>query len=298
MRRLEEILLSPKSVQSILDSKNPLHLAGWLSSCHGFWYNAALILPSLLFVAFLASQARKSLTKLSYGRSYIMISYYGLLWAVSVFNLLWCVLQYWECTPGRELNWNLLTLFTKSGLLFLEISLLAFLLQGNQVSGLDALTRTFVISGMVVALDIILKCIYIFILGVPLFLGNGDGVNRVKWGLWATHKFLLTAVYAIIFFMHHSKWKERLPARPMFYKYIMCMFLLNVVGLVSCGILGSGGAFAIWLYNLTVICYHSLYLPLLYVTFLADFFQEEDLNLENAYYSEMKDAGFFDADWD
>lgn len=26
--------------------------------------------------------------------------------------------------------------------------------------------------------------------------------------------------------------------------------------------------------------------------------QEEDLNLENVYYSEMKDAGFFDADWE
>jgi len=26
------------------------------------------------------------------------------------------------------------------------------------------------------------------------------------------------------------------------------------------------------LYNLTTVCYHSLYLPLLYVTFLADFF--------------------------
>jgi|APAra0007618407_1042631.scaffolds.fasta_scaffold08058_1 hypothetical protein len=26
--------------------------------------------------------------------------------------------------------------------------------------------------------------------------------------------------------------------------------------------------------------------------------QEEDLNLENVYYSEMKDAGFFDSDWE
>lgn len=26
--------------------------------------------------------------------------------------------------------------------------------------------------------------------------------------------------------------------------------------------------------------------------------QEEDFHLENVYYSEMKDAGFFDADWE
>ncbi|KAK4833139.1 hypothetical protein QYF36_004112 [Acer negundo] len=52
------------------------------------------------------------------------------------------------------------------------------------------------------------------------------------------------------------------------------------------------------LYNLTVNCYHSLYLHFLFVTFLAGFFQEEDFLLDSACYSEMKDAGFFDADWD
>ncbi|CAA6653522.1 unnamed protein product [Spirodela intermedia] len=227
-----------------------------------------------------------------------MISYYGLLWAVSLFNLTWCVLQYWQCTPGRELSWNLLTLLTTSGLLFLEISLVAFLLQGNQASGLEALTRTFAISGVIVAVDVFLKSLYVFGFGVPLFIDNGTAANRVKWGLWAIHKLLLTAVYGIIVFMHHSKWKERLPARPMFYKYIVYMFLLNAAALFACGLLGNGGGFSFWLYNLSIICYHSFYPPLLYITFLADFFQEEDLNLENAYYSEMKDAGFFDADWD
>lgn len=76
------------------------------------------------------------------------------------------------------------------------------------------------------------------------------------------------------------------------------------------------------MYNLVVICHHTLYLPFVYITFLSDFFQvyisislrcfcnnechfsgevieflclqEEDLLLDNAYYSEMKDAGFFD----
>lgn len=288
-------LLSPLAVEYV---GGPENFNEWLSSCHGLWYNLFLIVPSALFVAFLASQARKSLTKLSYGRSYIMISYYGLLWAVSLFNLVWCIFQYRECTGGSVLSWNLLTLVTKSGLLFMEISLVAFLLQGNQASSMEALTRTFLISGIIISVDIFLKSIYVFILGVPLFIDNGSPTNKVKWILWAFHKLLLAAVYGTILFIHHSKWRERLPARPIFYKYVVCMFLLNVVVLLSCGFLGNGVSFGAWLYDLSVVCYHSLYLPLLYITFLADFFQEEDLNLENAYYSEMRDAGFFDADWD
>ncbi|MFQ6634889.1 hypothetical protein Gotur_011424, partial [Gossypium turneri] len=66
-------------------------------------------------------------------------------------------MQAWECTPGKEMAWNILSLFTTSGMLFLEVSLLAFLLQGNHASGLQALTQTFVISGLIVGLDLLLK---------------------------------------------------------------------------------------------------------------------------------------------
>ncbi|TYG51136.1 hypothetical protein ES288_D10G232700v1 [Gossypium darwinii] len=190
-----------------------------------------------------------------------MISYYGCLWLVSLLNLVWCFVQAWECTLGKEMAWNILSLFTTSGMLFLEVSLLAFLLQGNHASGLQALTWTFVISGLFVGLDLLLKAIYLFGFGVPLFIDNSEHPRQIKWGLWVVHRLVLTAIYGSILFMYHSKWRERL-------------------------------------YSATIVCYHAFCLPLLYITFLADFFEEEDMRLENVYYSEMKDASFFDADWE
>lgn len=86
------------------------------------------------------------------------------------------IAQAWECTAGKELAWNVLSLFTTSGMLFLEVSLLAFLFQGNHVNGLEAMTRTFGVSGLVVGLDIILKVsilvshISSFLSGVCLFV--------------------------------------------------------------------------------------------------------------------------------
>lgn len=65
--------------------------------------------------------------------------------------------QAWQCMPDRAFSWNVLSLFTKSGMLFLEVSLIAFLLQGNDASGFESLARTFVISGAVVAADVLLK---------------------------------------------------------------------------------------------------------------------------------------------
>ncbi|KAF5740573.1 hypothetical protein HS088_TW11G00647 [Tripterygium wilfordii] len=269
----------------------------WLFECHGFWHNVALIVPSLLFVLYLAFQAKKSFVKLSNGRSYIMISYYGTLWLISLLNLAWCSLQGWECGSGNEVAWNILSLLTKSGMLFLEVSLVVFLLQGNYASGFETLTWIFIISGLIVGCDILLKAIYVFGFGVPLFVDSIENPHH-KWGLWVVHRLVLTAVYGFILFLYHSKWRERLPARPAFYKYITIMFTLNAIALLACALTGRGANFGFWLYGATIVCYHAFYLPLIYVTFLADFLQEEGLHLENAYYSEMKDAGFFDVDWD
>jgi len=40
--------------------------------------------------------------------------------------------------------------------------------------------------------------------------------------------------------------------------------------------------------------YYAIYPPLLYITFLAEFFRDDELDMDNVYYSEMKDAGYFD----
>ncbi|WOL15458.1 transmembrane protein adipocyte-associated 1-like [Canna indica] len=300
MRALEELVpaISLASAPAIADQSAPPASPSWSVGCHGLLYNLALIVPSALFIAYLASQARRSFAKLTNGHSYVMVAYYALLWLVSVLNLLWCLVQAWQCTAAKELPWNMLSLFTQAGMLFLEVSLLAFLLQGNHAGGLEVLTRTFIVSGVIVASDTLLKAIYIFGFGIPLFANSNETLNRARWGLWIVHKLLLTAVYGFIFFLHHSKWRERLPARPSFYKYVCAMLLLNTMSVFGCLLAGNGAGFGIWLFNLTTLCYHSLYLPLLYAIFLADFFQEEDLRLENVYYSEMKDAGFFEDDWE
>ncbi|KAL3335520.1 hypothetical protein AABB24_031640 [Solanum stoloniferum] len=182
-------------------------------------------------------------------------------------------------------------------MLFLEISIVAFLLKENYASCLETLARTFMVSGLLVGVDLLLKAIFIFGFGVPLFL-DVEIADRGKWGVWCTNKLLLTAAYGYILFVHFSKWRDKLPPRPAFYNYVIVMFVTTAVMLFSCGLAGIRGGFGLWLYNLTVVCYHSLYLPFLYVTFLADFFKEEDWLLDSAYYSEMKDAGFFDADWE
>ena len=65
------------------------------SECKGrfFWYDNFLVVSSVLFVLYLAVLARKNLKRLCNGGSYIMISYYALLWLVTLLNLAWSFSQ-------------------------------------------------------------------------------------------------------------------------------------------------------------------------------------------------------------
>ncbi|CAI0431693.1 unnamed protein product [Linum tenue] len=146
--------------------------------------------------------------------------------------------------------------------------------------------------------DYVLQAIYVFGFGVPLFVEGLESTQRMKWGMWIIHQLLIFGAYGFVLFVHFSGGKDKLPPRPAFYNYISMMFIINAMGLFACGVAAVGVGFGIWLYYFLVLCYHSLYLPFVYTTFLADFFQEEEFLLDNAYYSEMKDAGFFDADWE
>lgn len=94
MRFLEELPLSPSLITQLNSNSTAKgYGGGWVDRCHGFLHNTLLVAASLFFVGYLAYEARKSFSKLSNRRSFIMIGYYASLWLVSLLNLAWCCLQ-------------------------------------------------------------------------------------------------------------------------------------------------------------------------------------------------------------
>jgi hypothetical protein len=77
-----------------LPAKTDGHDRGLHSSdCHAVWHDAALVVFSVGFVVYLALHAKKNVKKLCNRRSYIVISYYVLLWVATLLNLTWSSLQ-------------------------------------------------------------------------------------------------------------------------------------------------------------------------------------------------------------
>ncbi|CAM6087522.1 unnamed protein product [Calypogeia fissa] len=269
-----------------------------LVSINSMLAHVLLLLPSLVFLLFLAWRVQSSVRKLAHSKSHIMSTYYVFLWIIAVLNLCWCILEITQAkSSSRATVWNVMSLVTRFGMVLLEVSVVVFLSQGYLISGWDALLRTLLISGLFAAVDAIVKAIYIFGMEIPLLLNEDDAGNWQKWGFWLVHTIIFICVYAVILILPHTRWRDHLPAKPSFYRYVFMLFVLNIVSAIGSFILGLGADFGYCVYGLTTFSYYAFYPPLLYITFLADFFREEDLQMDDVYYSEMKDAGYFDA-WD
>lgn len=150
------------------------------------------------------SQLRRSVRKLCFTHSQIMLTYYATLWAVSVLNLLRCGVMMVEARYTGQAHWNALWLLTSSVSVLLEVSVVVFLLQGYLTSGSEvapfdvvqlhapcclrhthtlfspswhlphtrhrqALLRTLALSGPIALADCAIKAALLHA-GVPLFL--------------------------------------------------------------------------------------------------------------------------------
>ncbi|KAK9817983.1 hypothetical protein WJX72_005332 [[Myrmecia] bisecta] len=261
-------------------------------------------LPAILFLVFLAWRVKPSLRKLRRSQSHIMTTYYGFLWVVTLLNVLRCFVQVAASEATHPVLWNLLWMLTRFGLVMLEVSVVVFLLQGYLTSGREALLRTLWISGGLALFETLVTLLYVFAFHVPLFLyGGGDGQEGhrgvdddrrwSKWGFWLAHTLVFLLVYTGILILPHTKWRDRLPAKPSFYRYVLILFVLNLVAALGTILLASHVAGGYCIYGLAAFLYYAIYPPLLYLTFLAEFFLDDELD-DELYYSEMKEAGYFE----
>jgi len=267
-------------------------------------YDLAIGLPALAFLGFLAWHFKPSMRKLHRSRSHIMTTYYGFLWAITLLNALRCIAQIFQMGGSHVTSWNIMWLITRFGMIMLEVSVVVFLMQGYAASGRQALLRTLGFSTGFAGLETLVKTLYIFVLHVPLFMfgGNPDDPSAdmtwSKWSFWLVHALLAIIIYATILILPFTQWRDLLPAKSSFYGYVRCLLLVYLCMAVGSILIGSKLLAGYCIYGIANWLYYAAYPPLLYLTFLADFFADDQLDMDLLYYSEMRDAGCFEDGFD
>ena len=268
------------------------------------WFDVLVALPTVLFVMFLASHLRASVAKLRATRNHVMATYYTNLWFVCILNLLRCGVQMWQASPLNHVRlWNALWLATRFGMDVLEVSAVVYLYlahgHSRTVGAAAALRETIVIAVGIAGIDLLAKSALIFGFGVEVFVEepglHSRGYFWTKWGYWATRAFIAALVYGVLTALPKTRYRDWMPARPSFYGYTGTLFVLYAVETVCA--LCVGGGVSRWAYCVFGLCnyaYYACYPPVLYLTFLADYFREDEYEVESRYYSEMEEAGYFD----
>ena len=265
--------------------------------------NTIFGLSTLVFVGFLAWRLKTALRRLVRSQSQIMRVYYCFLWVVCFLNLCRFFFQIAESsTNGRhEKLWNGMWLLTMFGMTLMEVSVVTFLSQGYIATGKEALIRTLCISGFIALFDSIVKMSLIFGYDTSLFIYDTDVPNPLendmswaKWGFWTAHHLLYMTIYLFILILPHTHLRDYLPARPSFYRYVALLCGNNFGLVIGSVMVGSKDTAGYCVYGIFNLLYFSCYPVLLYMTFLSEFFVDDDLELEHAYYSEMREAGYFD----
>ena len=119
-----------------------------------------------------------------------------------------------------------------------------------------------------------------------------------KWSFWLLHSLLFMAVYGTILTLPLTRWRDVLPAKPSFYHYVRALLLLYGISALGSVMIASKLTWGYCVYAVSGWTYFALYPPLLYLTFLQEFFADNGLDLDMMYYSEMREAGCFDVNDD
>lgn len=134
-------------------------------------------------------------------------------------------------------TWNAMWLATRFVMIMLEVSVVVFLLHGYVSSSTTALTRTLIISAALAGAETLVKIVYIYGLHVSLYrfagvdpdAGPGADMEWSKWGFWLAHSLLFTVVYACLVLLPLTQWRDLLPAKDSFHRYVRVLFTVNLV---------------------------------------------------------------------
>eukprot|EP00899_Mesostigma_viride_P008793 jgi/Mesvir1/17915/Mv12978-RA.1 len=262
-------------------------------------------LPTIIFCTFLLVRLRQSVKKLTVSQSHVMIVYYSFLWIITVSNLVLGSLRMFQHAADandRARQSIFFWIIPQSALVMMEVSVLVFLCQGYLVSGHEALRRTLALSGCIAAVDATVKAILVRGLHVQLFTiveeeadaAPADASRELtwKWTFWSIHTSLFLLVYGAVLVLPHTRWSDKLPARPSFYRYIEVLFIIHAASCVGTLLLLLSADTGYCIYGLANYAYYALYPPLVYVTFLSEFLRDDSSvameDMSDLYYSELQ----------
>ncbi|CAL4179913.1 unnamed protein product, partial [Meganyctiphanes norvegica] len=264
-------------------------------------WDLLLLLPTLVFLLGLLFKINSARLKLRAVHSPIYATFYGLIWLNTVVSVARAIVSMTvnAATPsGDEAN-KLLYVIVRFFLLATEMSVVVFAVFFGHLDNRTSIRRVLGVTSMIALPYSVVQGILELVKPDPNFHVESKDYDLFGHGgslFWLISSVFFTLVYAFILVLRLDCLRKRflfllwMPMKISFYVYLCFLLILNLLSSLGSGLYYSGRPDGLCIINFSTWTYFSCLTPLIYYTFISDFFgyqnREQVENIVFSYKSE------------
>ncbi|ELU09696.1 hypothetical protein CAPTEDRAFT_179108 [Capitella teleta] len=240
-----------------------------------------ILLPNSFFMFFLLIRLKSTIVKLRRTNSAIFFAFYGMVFLVAAISILRCVVSMTvnAAVTAGDITDKVLWLILRFFLLATELSVLIFGLAFGHLDSQTSIQRVLLVTTLIALLYSTTQGVLEFMYPDDRFhVAHGDREYDIfgHGGMvfWFISSIFFFLVYSLICLIPFSGLRDRfaLPTKRSFYAYCGLLAALNFTQSVGSGLLYYHISNGMCVVDVTSFIYFTCFAPLVYGTFLRDFF--------------------------
>ncbi|XP_063385714.1 transmembrane protein adipocyte-associated 1 homolog [Cydia fagiglandana] len=243
-------------------------------------WDLIILIPNALFVLFLVVRFNKAQLKLRATSSPIFLTFYSLVWGNVIISVVRCAVAMTLNAPmplGGQVD-KVLWVMVKFFLLATEMSVVIFGLAFGHMDSRSSIRYVLMATSFISLAFTITQGTLEFMKtdDDTLIAGDTDLFEHGGVLFWFTSSLVFAFIYFLILILPWTPLREylALPTKLSFYLYILLLALLDATQAAGAGMLLWGPIpSGLCVVDVTTWLYYSLYTPLVYHTFLSEFFR-------------------------
>ncbi|XP_046570494.1 transmembrane protein adipocyte-associated 1 homolog isoform X1 [Haliotis rubra] len=247
-------------------------------------WDLIILIPNALFLMFLLWRLKSTVSKLRTHTSPIFMAFYFLVFLVAVISVLRCIVSMTvnASVLAGDIADKVLWLILRFFLLATELSVVTFGLAFGHLDSHTSIRRVVVVTFTVALAYSCTQGTLEFVRPDPKFhvesganaTENFDIFAHGGMIFWFSSSLFFSIVYSVIFILPWTNLKTKLslPSRKSFYYYSLFLAILNLTQAVGSGLIYFSVGRGLCVVDVTTYVYFTCFDPLVYGTFLREFF--------------------------
>ncbi|KAL0115584.1 hypothetical protein PUN28_010831 [Cardiocondyla obscurior] len=261
-------------------------------------WDIIILVPNLLFLLFIAMRFNRARLKLRATSSPIFLAFYGLVICNVVTSMVRCIVSMSvnaAATVGGTVD-KVLWVTVRFFLLSTEMSVVIFGLAFGHLDSRSSIRRVLLATSFIAlaftitqgTLELVLPDDTFHIPSRDFYVFGHGGMM-----FWFCSSLVFTTIYLFILILPWTRLRDRLalPTRKSFYVYAGMLATLDLVQSIGAGFLNyTQNPVGLCIVDFTAAVYLTLFTPLVYHTFLSEFFGVSQPSIMFSYKAQVDDA--------